>query len=187
MLALLRADPARTCIRDDYPEARARPRALRRPSPSATAACASLLADMALEPPTDSVGDVLAARRRGRGAAHALDHPLGQGARVAHRLRDLGWSTGASPRTYTVQRRRRDRGGAPAAVRRGDARQGAPLPDLSRSTSTTAAPAWCSASRRASSRGSPSRCCLGSRWWTRRATGGNRGGRRVFGWTCDLS
>ena len=32
-----------------------------RPSPSATASSAPLLADMALEPPTDSVGDVLAA------------------------------------------------------------------------------------------------------------------------------
>ncbi len=70
---------------------------------------ASLLTDMALEPPTDSVGDVLAAERR-RGPADALDHPLGQGPRVAHRLRHLAGRRPLpvvpQPRTTTRRSRR---------------------------------------------------------------------------------
>ena len=129
------------------------------PSRRATAACASLLTDMALEPPTDSVGDVLRGRR-GRGPADALDHPLGQGARVAHGVRHLD---GRRPLPVVPQpaRRGRARGGAPAAVRRRDARQGAPLPELPDQHLRPRQPAWCSASRRASSRGSRERCSAG--------------------------
>src|SRR6266404_1344817 len=66
--------------------------------------------------------------RRG-GAPDALHHPLGQGARVEHGVRDLAGGR-SLPLVPEPARRRRDRGGAPAPLRRRHARQGAPLPEL---------------------------------------------------------
>ena len=90
------------------------------------------------------------------------------------RLRDLARRRPLPVATHNLHDAGGGRGGAAAPLRRGDAGEGAPLPDATRSTSTTARPAWCSASRPVSSTACRDRCSPAYRSSRRTSTGCER-------------
>ena len=134
---------------DDYPKRAARPRALRHHRGALPARCESLLTDMALEPPSDSVGDVLAADE---------DEGL-LSLSTIHSAKGLEWHTvfiiwavdGKFPSAYSMHgddELEEERRLMYVAVTRAKQQ---PLPQLPDQHVRPRPPAWCSRSRRASS------------------------------------
>ncbi len=119
----------RRAYRDDYPK---RERDLEHFATIALRyrTTGQLLADMALEPPTDSVGGVLAADGEDEGMVTLSTIHSAKGLEW-HAVFVLWAADGRFPSPYTVERRRRPRGRAAAHVRRGHPREGSPVFDVS--------------------------------------------------------